>query len=358
MEMGADADAPQAELAALCRSALDARLTRVESLSRALGARRFFRLHLEGAACTTAVARVEVPEDPRIRPPGAAPEPPLEPLRTLLEQSGLPVPARLGSDPAAGIELLEDLGDRALRDAVVGASPEERRALYAEACDLVPRLQQLAPRGDIPAFQRRLDRDLLAFKGELFARHAAPLALRGRSASSGERNAVLEAFSAVADVCDTAPQRLAHRDLQSANLHVCPGRSGGRLVMIDLQGAFQAPPEYDLTCLLRDSYVELPNEERDNHLARVRPALPDAPDPETFRRRFDLLTLTRKGKDLARFVQAANERGDRRYLTFVPATVRALHEAAARVGPTDPRLARLAELIAAMPEEPPSPCAP
>ena len=93
-------------------------------------------------------------------------------------------------------------------------------------------------------------------------------------------------------------------------------------------------------------------------MGRVRPALPDAPDPETFRRRFDLLTLTRKGKDLARFVQASAERGDTRYLRFVPTTVRALREAAARVGPTDSRLARLAELIAALPEEPPSPCVP
>lgn len=355
--MEADTDAPQAELAALCRSALAARLTRVEPLTAALGTRRFFRLHLEGAACATAVARVEAAEDPRIRPPGAATEPPLEPLRTLLEDNGLPVPAHLGSDPAAGIELLEDVGDRSLRDAAAEASAEERRELYREACDLVPRLQRVAPRPDLPAFQRKLDPELFAFKAGLFTQYAAPLALGGRPAKPGERAAILDAFAAVAEVCGAAPQRLAHRDFQSANLHVSPRASGGRLVMIDLQGAFQAPPEYDLTCLLRDSYVELPKEERDGHLSRVRPALPDAPDPETFRRRFDLLTLTRKGKDLARFLQAAAERGDTRYRSFVPATVRALHEAAARVGSTDPRLARLAELIAALPEEPPSPCA-
>jgi aminoglycoside/choline kinase family phosphotransferase len=123
-----------------------------------------------------------------------------------------------------------------------------------------------------------------------------------------------------------------------------------RLVMIDLQGAFLAPPEYDLVCLLRDSYLELGDAEVKGHVDRVRPRLPDAPDAETFARRFDLLTLTRKGKDHARFVYAARKRGDARFLRFVPATVRALRSAAARAADRDPRVAPLAELVHALPE--------
>jgi aminoglycoside/choline kinase family phosphotransferase len=357
--MERDAAALEAELAALCQRALGARLRRVEPLAAALGTRRFFRLHLEGAPVATAVARVEAPEDPRIRPSGAAPEPPLEPVRRLLEEAGLPVPASLGRDEPAGIDLLEDVGDRPLRDVVPDASPEERRALYADACALVPRLQRLAPRPGVAAFERRLDRALFAFKGALFAEFALPTcaSLRGGPAGPAQREAVLEAFEAIADECVDAPQRFSHRDFQSANLHVCPGRSGGSLVMIDVQGAFVAPPEYDLTCLLRDSYVELPKQERDDHLARVRPALPDAPDAETFARRFDLLTLSRKGKDLARFLQAA-ARGDRAWLRYVPATLRALREASQRVSASDPRLARLGEIVEALPEEPPARCGP
>ena len=120
--------------------------------------------------------------------------------------------------------------------------------------------------------------------------------------------------------------------------------------MIDLQGAWLAPPEYDLVCLLRDSYVELPEGEVAAHLDRVRPQLPDAPDPDTFAHRFDLLTLTRKGKDHARFLYAVSERGDRRYLPFVAPTVRALRAAASRAAARDPRLAALAELIEELPE--------
>lgn len=124
--------------------------------------------------------------------------------------------------------------------------------------------------------------------------------------------------------------------------------------MIDLQGAFLAPPEYDLVCLLNDSYIELPEPEIAQHCAAVRPMLPDAPDAERFARRFDLLTLTRKGKDHARFLYAARERGDERFLAYAPTTVRQLRGAATRASARDPRLADLAALFHELPE---SPCA-
>jgi aminoglycoside/choline kinase family phosphotransferase len=118
--------------------------------------------------------------------------------------------------------------------------------------------------------------------------------------------------------------------------------------MIDFQGAFLAPPEYDLVCLLRDSYVELADDEVAGLLARVRPQLPDAPESEEFTRRFDLLTITRKGKDLARFLYAATERGDARYLSYVPRTLRTLRAAADRAAVRDPELRDFADLCHAL----------
>jgi aminoglycoside/choline kinase family phosphotransferase len=166
---------------------------------------------------------------------------------------------------------------------------------------------------------------------------------------------VRRAFAAVAALAESAPQRLAHRDLQSTNLQLRALRDGReQLALIDFQGAFLAPPEYDLVCLLRDSYCELDAAELEHQIARVRPQLPDAPAPETFWLRFDALTLTRKGKDLARFVQAARERGDRRYLAYLDPTRRMLLCAAQRAAVQLPALAGLAGLVAELPE---SPCA-
>jgi len=323
----------------LVRRDLGAEIAGIEKIPGQLGTRRFYRLQLANAAVPSAIARVDRPEDSSNRPTSVAPEPPLEGIRALLERSGCPVPKRYGDDPEAGIELLEDVGDRSLRVAAAEASEDELHRLYAEACEIVPALQAVADPGDVEAFQRRLDPELFRYKAELFARWALPAG--GRPTGAAERERVLAAFDFVATVCETAPRRLAHRDFQSANIHCAPGRG---LVMIDLQGAFLAPPEYDLACLLRDSYVSLPEAHIAEHLRMTRPRLPDAPPADEFERRFDLLTLTRKGKDLARFQQAAEEREDSRFLAYVPNTLRVLREAAVRAARRDARLADFADL--------------
>jgi aminoglycoside/choline kinase family phosphotransferase len=329
----------EARLRESVRAALGAEVERIESLPDQLGARHFFRLALANSSVASLIARVDRPEDPGNRPAGVAAEPPLEPIRALLERSGCPVPGRYGGDPEAGIELLEDVGDVSLLAAAAGASESERHSLYDEACGLVPKLQRISDPGDVEAFRRKLDDELFAYKADLFARWALPAG--GRSPTAAERKTVAAAFGIVAVECARAPYRLAHRDFQSANLHWVPGRG---LVMIDLQGAFLAPPEYDLVCLLRDSYVALPEAEVADHLERIRPQLPDAPESDTFTCRFDLLTLTRKGKDLARFFQTAAERGETRFLAYAPHTLALLRDAAARAAQRDPRLADFSEL--------------
>ncbi len=328
------------------RASLDARVVRIDWLKGGLGLRRFGRVHLQDGS--TLVARIDRGEDPRGRPTGRAPEPPLEPIRALLEREGLPVPARLGADPSHGIELLEDFGSESLTTAARRLPGEARRALYEQACDLVPAFQRIVDPGDVGAFQRRLDAPLCAYKADLFVTWS--LAQRGHPASAAERSCVEQAFARIATLAAQAPQRLAHRDLQSANVHVIDrdGRSG--LGLIDLQGAFLAPPEYDLVCLLRDSYIELPADEIASHLERIRPRLPDAPDPETFEHRFDLLTLCRKGKDHARFLYAAAERGEEQHLADVPTTVRHLKAAALRAARRDPAFGALADLVHSLPE--------
>jgi aminoglycoside/choline kinase family phosphotransferase len=281
---------------------------------------------------------------------GIAPEPPLEPIRALLESEGLPVPRRYAADPAHGVELLEDLGEVSLADFANTANASELEGLYAEACALVPRLQRIEPRDEIANFQRRLDAAHFQYKAERFARWS----LGGdRGASPAETRVVRDAFECIGRFVGDAPQRLAHRDLQSANLQVVDrSRSAARLAMIDLQGAFMAPPEYDLVCLLRDSYVELDDAAVDEHLARTRTALPDCPDEESFRLRFDLLTLTRKGKDHALFRAVAAERGDDRYLRYLPATRRYLQKASSRISSNLKEYSDLNDLIEAIPELP------
>ena len=362
----ADTDEFRKDLCALVRRRLGGEVVRFEPIAPGLGTRVFSRLHLAGCSVASAIARIEVPEDPAGRPTGVAPEPSLEPLRSFLEQAQLPVPRSYGRE--GPIQLLEDGGRCSLEDAAQRASRDARRApdsvhsrqeLYAEALRLVPRLQRLSASGkEIPAFGRHLDASLFAYKAGLFAEWALPFAL-GRSPVESEALAVREAFAWIADECAKAPARLSHRDFKAANLLVQEAgqisRGAPRLMLIDLQGAFMAPPEYDLVCLLRDSHVALPEDEVQGHLSRIRTALPDAPDPASFERRFTLLTLTRVGKDLARYLYAAATRNDRRYLPLVPRSVAMLRTASSIAAPWDRRLARLADLIQRFPSGTPEP---
>jgi aminoglycoside/choline kinase family phosphotransferase len=348
----------------LVDAAFGVAVARIEPIRGALGLRSFSRVWLETSERTsksipeTLVARIDAPEDPTRRPAGVPPEPPLEPIRALLEAEDLPVPRRYAADTAHGVELLEDLGTRSLANVARTASEPEIESLYVEACALPPRLQRIAPRPGVANFARHLDAALFRYKAERFARWS----LGGKRGASRAQTAVVrEAFERIGRLMSEAPQRLAHRDLQGSNLHVVEFASRGsardpesgvppHLVMIDLQGAFMAPPEYDLVCLLRDSYVELDDAAVDAHLARVRTALPDRPDPELFRLRFDLLTLTRKGKDHALFRAVAAERGDDRYLAHLPSTRRYLQQAARRIASKYKEFSDLNDLIQAIPE--------
>ena len=345
----------EAEVRALVESQLGVAVTAIEPIAAGIGLRRFFRVATDGEP-RTLVARVEAPEDPAGRPPGIPPEPPVEPLRRFLEGAGLPVPRRFGGDSARGIELHEDLGADSLADLVPALAPAERSAVYRGVLAWIPALQRLRDPGSLPTFARRLDAAHFRYKGELFATWSLPLAL-GREATSAETDAVRAGFAYIAERLADAPHRLAHRDLQSRNVQVRRAAAGGapRLAMIDFQGAFLAPPEYDAVALLRDSYVELPDAEVADHLAWLRPQLPDAPDADTFARRFDLLTVARKGKDHARFVYAWRQRGDERYLEHLPTTARALRAAGARLAMREPALAPLAAVLERLPD---SPCAP
>jgi len=327
------------ELRALVRASTGSDVAQVARLTGGgLAHRRFYRVTLRNGEPATLIARADRGEPA----PGVLPEPALEPLRTFLEAHGLPVPRRLGGDAARGLDLLEDLGDASLAQLLESADAAQRHALFQEACALVPRLQRLAdPGGRVPAFGRRLDATLFRVKAQRFAASGLPVLL-GRAATAAERDVVFAAFDAVASAAASAPQRLAHRDFQSKNLIL--RRQPRGLAMIDLQGAFLAPPEYDLVCLLRDSYFVLADDECAAFAKRMRPALPDAPAADVFAQRFDLLTITRKAKDFALFHEVA-ARGDASWLRYAPATLGYVRRALGRVAGSDLRLERLAELL-------------
>lgn len=337
----------------------------IERIPAGLGTRRFHRIRLEVGTSSAAdapwaagaapaagapvalVARFE--SDAPAAAPGPEtwlPEPGLEPIRGFLERAGLPVPRSVAHLPEEGLDLLEDVGDRTLAD----ARGERRDALYAEACALVPRLQALeASAEEIPAFGRVFDRALLATKAWKWQHWALP-GLLGREADATESDAIGAAFECIARLVDPAPRRLAHRDFKAENLHWPQERpvAGGELVMIDVQGAFLAPPEYDLACLLYDLQVDLDETFVQARLRETLERLPDAPPLDEALVRFDALATARLCKDMAHVVHAGRARGDRRRWHELPRGLILLERVTGRLAHTFPELRALRSVIPAL----------
>ena len=313
----------EAELTRFIEDALGERVRELRPIAAGLGSRRFFRVTLAGGTVASVIARVDGE-----RERGSGPEPAMEPLRHFLAGAAYPVPARYGGGRLGArgpkVELLEDLGDQSLERAARGADREQLRSWYVEACSLPPRLQRLQePVTELDAFRRHLI-DFLPIKEARFAQLGLPTLLE-RPATKAERASLADGFALIAECVADAPERLAHRDFQSSNLIL----TDAGIVTIDFQGAFLAPPEYDLVCLLRDSYVELPDGWARDLALTTRPLLPDAPEETLFLERFDLLTLARKTKDYAFFCDAV-ARGDMRFAGARRLTLRYLQEAAER----------------------------
>ncbi len=360
-ERGTDATASETDpgrIDALVRDRLGRSPASIEAIEAGLGTRRFYRVHFSSDEPRSLIARIEPDITPRPNTPRHADEAPpwlpeagLEPTRTFLEEGGLPVPRCHAHCPEERIDLLEDVGNRTLA-MTAGA---ERLASYREACRLIPRLQRLrAPADRIPAFGRIFDRALVETKAWKWLHWTIP-GLLGRDPHPDEARAVVSLFGKIATLLDRAPRRLAHRDFKAENLHLrtapADADAGGArstktgLVMIDFQGAFLAPPEYDLACLLYDLQVDLDETLVKTCLDATRPALPDAPDPESFALRLDAIATLRLCKDLSHVVHAARALHDHRRFHEVPRGLALLKKTVGRLEHTFPETRTLTSVI-------------
>lgn len=241
-----------------------------------------------------------------------------------LGAAGLPVPRVLAFEQAAGLLLLDDLGDTALEDLVRDAEPAARLPLYEQAVDLLVGIQVAGHEAEVTsciALRRRFDPALLRWELDHFREYGLEVGA-GATLPRAERRALDAAFDHIVDRLAGAPTSLLHRDFQSRNLMV----RDGRLHMIDFQDALVGPLVYDLVALLRDSYVELSPPELDHLVdrfvrARAATRLP-AIEPEEIRTSFRLQTVQRKLKDAGRFVFIDRVKGNPGFLKHIPASYR------------------------------------
>jgi aminoglycoside/choline kinase family phosphotransferase len=262
----------------------------------------------------------------------------------LLRQMPLPVPAVIGYSDALGILALQDLGDVTLQAHVGAARATEHAALYRQAVAFIASLQQRGAELASDAYTPYgivFDVEKLMWELDFFVRHFVE-GYRGATLTAGERTALAEEWSAIAEELAAEPRVVCHRDYHSRNLMVYEGG----LFIIDFQDARMGPDTYDLASLLRDSYVDISEGELDDLIAYFL-AVAGKPDAEAFRRRFDLTAVQRNLKALGTFGYQASVRHNSVYIQYMPRT---LHYARANLEKY-PRFARLRALLASHLEE-------
>lgn len=327
-----DTPVPDAVLAYIARTRLTG--ATVVPLSGDASDRRYFRLRQPGRP-SVVLALHTAPFDRQALP--------FVNVAELLAQVPVPIPAILGDAGDLGILVQQDLGDVSLQARLGAASAAEHLALYRQAVGFIADLQrrgaELVSDRYLP-YRVAFDVEKLTWEMEFFVKHYC-LAYRGATLSDGERAALAAEWALIVEELAGEPRVLCHRDYHSRNLMWCDDR----LYVIDFQDARMGPDTYDLVSLLRDSYVDMTDEQLDAHIAdfmAMKGLSAGGPQIRDFRRRFDLMALQRNLKVLGTFGYMTATRQNPVYIQYIPRT---LHYAHANLVKYD-RFARLRALLA------------
>lgn len=246
-----------------------------------------------------------------------------------------PVPEIVFYDPKAGWLLLEDMGETLLSDAVQGLGKEGLLAYYRKAIDALLALQWEAtpiPTPPTIAHGRAFDQALFVWEFDHFIEYGIEKR-HGIVIPEKEKRAIRSYFSDIALRLASLPKVFTHRDYHSRNLMVQPDLAGSgagvptgfKIRIIDFQDALMGPCQYDLASLLRDSYVDLPEEVIDEliryYLQEREARGGGRVQAEMFREFFDLVSIQRNLKAAGRFVYIDQVKKNSRFLPYIPPTL-------------------------------------
>jgi N-acetylmuramate 1-kinase len=278
----------------------------------------------------------------------------------LLEKAGVSVPRIWQSNADEGFLLCSDLGQQTyLAELRANESdPDRCTLLYQDAWRALITMQSFSitaltpcPTSAVPAVHgptglnaygtAKLMQEMRLFDEWYLGRHA-PIAL-----TNSERNDLMQVYDRITAQCLAQPAVIVHRDYHSRNLMVTPDRNPG---VLDFQDAVLGPITYDLVSLLRDAYIEWPEEIQIDWAVRywqdARAArLPVSDDFGEFWRDFEWMGLQRHIKVLGIFARLYYRDGKENYLKDLPVVMRYAQSVARRYQGLGP-LAKILERCA------------
>lgn len=245
------------------------------------------------------------------------------------------VPEIIAMDNTKGLFLLEDLGDLTLERRFWEFLKQENvMPFYQVTLDILIQLHRLYlnPKNRPLCTAYKVQFDVEKFTWELnYTFKNLFTILCPHTLNESQVAGLHEEFAQLATTLAQAPQVLCHRDFHSRNIMI----KGDQIYFIDFQDARLGPPQYDLVSLVHDSYVQLSDENIQKLIAYYLEYFPEVltlfKNKADFDSLFYLQMLQRCFKACGTFAAIANQRGDRRYLKYLPHTLSKVKQALAQL---------------------------
>lgn len=213
-------------------------LSTLQTASEDASFRRYFRIEKEGVSYIVMDA-----------PPENEPCDTFVTLATSLTQHNVNAPTIFEKNMEQGYLVLSDFGDDLLLNMLNNNTVDD---LYGDAMKAILHMQQNMPDDDIPNYSSQLlNKEMDLFK-EWFIE-----GLLGLSLNEQQETQWKQIKEALISSALEQPQTFVHRDFHSRNLIKTPNNKIG---LIDFQDAVKGAITYDLVSLLRDCYIDWPEE--------------------------------------------------------------------------------------------------
>jgi N-acetylmuramate 1-kinase len=262
----------------------------------------------------------------QLKEPDPEKEPDFNRMQKFLLHLDMPVPKILFYDAKQGLLFLEDGGDTHLED-IARNSATSILPWYQKAIELIVAMQTRVTknmRPYCPAYSLKFDVEKLMWEMDFMIKHY----VKGYLKQELEPDAEEKIRDALMGLCQTLAKEeevFVHRDFHARNLMV----RRDDLMLIDFQDARMGPRQYDLVSLLKDSYIvledEIRNELLDYYFQRMQEEGLQIPR-SAFLKIFAWMSVQRNLKAIGTFASQYMIHKNERYLKHIDPTLQYIRD--------------------------------
>ncbi len=238
--------------------------------------------------------------------------------------TGVHVPSILSVGSELGVLLQDDLGDLTLeRKFSENTNQNLSKAFYLQAMDELIKIHDQATILNNPTCAKEIQFDTAKFLWEMnYAKEHLITGLLDYAMTEKVASELNSAFTHFCERLHQEPKVICHRDYHSRNIMI----KLDQVYVIDFQDARLGPVQYDLVSLLKDSYVDLNLEFADSlmgyYFENSQLTKSKNFSLEKFNLIYELQSLQRCLKACGSFASFMNTRKDKRYLKYLPLTLK------------------------------------